>query len=234
MTSLDCFWRHIEVGEHWYWRYEAHTGHGHYRGKRPGRRIWAYFFGGAGDGKVWNACEAPGCIRPDHLRCGSNGDMVASKLRGAPLEEATFWERVNKNGPVPAHQPELGNCWLWPSTRYGHCRTARGVERAHRYAYRLAFGEIPVGLVVLHKCDNPPCVRPEHLTAGTQQENIADARAKGRFRAPARGQPLTAAHRLALSRAQAGQRKSPESRKKAWATRRARYGPSGNRAPVEE
>jgi predicted DNA-binding protein (UPF0251 family) len=59
------------------------------------------------------------------------------------------------------------------------------IEKAHRVAWELAYGPIPEGMCVLHRCDRTTCVRPEHLFLGTQQDNIADMNAKGRHRVQA-------------------------------------------------
>lgn len=76
---------------------------------------------------------------------------------------------------------EPNGCIIWKGTRIGangHGIIAR--KLAHRLAYEYAFGSIPDGLYVLHKCDNPPCVNPEHLFAGTQKDNMYDMIAKKR------------------------------------------------------
>lgn len=99
-----------------------------------------------------------------------------------------FWSKVDKSGPVPAHSPELGPCWVWTASLnrkgYGqiHYRAADAPKRpaaAHRISWMLAHGGMPA-LCVLHKCDNPRCVRPDHLFVGTVAENNEDMRAKGR------------------------------------------------------
>ena len=58
-----------------------------------------------------------------------------------------------------------------------------GCGLVHRQAYREAFGEIPEGMMVLHKCDNPACANPEHLFLGNNASNMADMKNKGRGRA---------------------------------------------------
>lgn len=102
-----------------------------------------------------------------------------------------MWRRVDKDGPVPSHRPELGPCWLWTGATthngYGHLRIFEQMYMAHRLTFMLENGFLSESLLVLHDCDNPPCVRPGHLFAGTQQDNIDDAARKGRL---ARGEAL--------------------------------------------
>lgn len=91
-----------------------------------------------------------------------------------------FKERFEK------HFNKVSNsCWLWTSGKtkfgYGTLRNNLGKqERAHRIAYALYVGEIPDGLLVLHKCDVPACVNPEHLFLGTYKDNSVDMINKGR------------------------------------------------------
>ena len=95
-----------------------------------------------------------------------------------------FWSKVNKDGPVPSHVPSLGTCWVWTAGRYrsGYGSIlANGKPRyAHRVSWEINVGPIPEGLHILHRCDTPPCVRPDHLFAGTVRENALDMVSKGR------------------------------------------------------
>lgn len=78
------------------------------------------------------------------------------------------------------------DCWLWTGGKshgYGLFHPAKGESiRAHRFAYELTHGSITDELFCLHRCDNPPCVRPDHLFLGTHEENVADMMSKGRGR----------------------------------------------------
>lgn len=90
--------------------------------------------------------------------------------------EERFWAKVNKTD----------GCWLWTASAwrgYGIFWADGRRWKAPRYSWALVNGPIPSGLMVCHRCDNPPCVRPSHLFIGTMSDNIRDAYAKGRHSA---------------------------------------------------
>lgn len=77
-----------------------------------------------------------------------------------------------------------GECWLWTrgatAAGYGHFKISGIYLYAHRASYEARVGLIPDGLFVLHSCDTPACVNPDHLRVGTAQENVQDRIDRGR------------------------------------------------------
>lgn len=107
--------------------------------------------------------------------------------KNIPITER-FWTKVNKDGPIPQHCPELGNCWLWTGFIYptGHGQfhmSSMGRDvRAQRAAWLLFVGELETHEYVCHRCHNPACVRLEHLYKGTHQTNMRDKIATKAYR----------------------------------------------------
>ena len=106
-----------------------------------------------------------------------------------------------KRGPKPGYSKFVGmdrvhgkytvsesGCWVWNRKRnewgYGVLGIANRSTLAHRFVWTEVHGSIPEGYGVLHRCDNPACINPEHLFLGTPADNNADMKAKGRNRQP--------------------------------------------------
>lgn len=78
------------------------------------------------------------------------------------------------------------SCWIWMGVTghygYGSLWFEGKTRWAHRVSFHIFKEPIPKGLLVMHSCDNPWCVNPNHLFSGTQKDNIQDALKKGRFK----------------------------------------------------
>lgn len=122
-----------------------------------------------------------------------------------PIEpfEKRFWALVSKSD----------GCWLWMGRRqsgrwdYGNVIFNGRHAPAHRVAWILTYGEIPTGRLICHKCDNPPCVRPDHLFLGTPKSNMDDMVMKNRHKIAGCASPkLTeSAVRIIRQRREAGE-----------------------------
>jgi hypothetical protein len=124
-------------------------------------------------------------------------------------EQSLFWSHVRFSP----------GCWTWTGAKlwsgYGAVKVNGRTYRAHRVSWELTRpSPIPRGIYVCHVCDNPPCVRPDHLFLGNQRDNIRDASAKGRMEhGPEHRARLSQAIREAYER-------DPEYRQKISAARR--------------
>jgi len=117
--------------------------------------------------QIIQSCGERLCVNPDHL-----------SLRKRYMDkDERFWSKVDKTG----------ECWVWTGYkpegygRFSYCENAvRTNIPAHRYSWELHSGKIPEGMFVCHQCDNPPCIRPEHLFLGSNIDNIVDSIEKKR------------------------------------------------------
>lgn len=97
------------------------------------------------------------------------------------MNAAEFWGKVDTSAGPDA-------CWPWMGhsldDEYGRLKHDGRTIAAHRLAYILSKGDIPVGMIICHACDNMPCCNPNHLFAGTHADNANDFFAKGKRRVP--------------------------------------------------
>jgi hypothetical protein len=112
---------------------------------------------------------------------------------------------VRGHKPIPIelriekYTHKTDTCWLWTGSKlggYANLGSCGITFRVHRYVWEKANGPIPSGLLVLHKCDNPACIRLEYLYLGTDQDNTNDKYSKGR----ANSSHLTRADVIAIKR----------------------------------
>jgi hypothetical protein len=121
-------------------------------------------------------CECGNSLTVSSNRLTRSITRSCGCLRRLPVAPR-FWAKVQKRG--------VDDCWVWTGNLtekngYGRLRVSGQMVCAHRVSWELHNGLIPEGLLVLHKCDNPPCCNPAHLFLGTHKDNSMDAIAKSR------------------------------------------------------
>lgn len=138
--------------------------------------------------RLFNRGQGKFCSR----LCSSQHGALARREQAAKLRASGDLQRdafVRLEGRI---EPDLNSgCWLWSGSAnhqgYGLISVANQMRSTHRFAYEVANGSIPTGMMVCHRCDTPACVKPAHLFLGTAQNNTDDRMAKGRHN-PARGE----------------------------------------------
>lgn len=115
--------------------------------------------------------------------------FLSAIMKLTEKDKARFWKLVNKFGSVQKHTPNLGRCWEWIGSKggptkyhqYGSFWANGKLNKASRVSFYITFGKFKEHLFVLHKCDNPGCVRPSHLELGDQKKNMQDCLKRGRI-----------------------------------------------------
>lgn len=121
--------------------------------------------------------------------CGDCGRKAKNESRhrtlGAPSLRRALANKPLEERFLSSFQKSETGCWIWIGAAmgpmgYGQISTKRKTLPAHRVSWTIFRGEIPKGLFVLHKCDVPKCVNPDHLFLGTPKDNMADMVKKNR------------------------------------------------------
>ena len=106
--------------------------------------------------KIKRLCSNGKCINPNHM------------LPSTSIDKFFLWVNYSASN----------GCWEWTGSKdgggYGMAFVDGVMVKSHRYSWEYYFGSIPSGLWVLHKCDNPACINPEHLFLGTNGDNMKD------------------------------------------------------------
>lgn len=144
-------------------------------------------------------CPVPNCDSPVYAKGFCRPHYKCFNRIGKPVpDRITIHGPIEKKFAIRSKGRNDRGCWLWAGTKdmdgYGSIRHGDKMKRAHRLSWELHKGPIPAGAHVLHKCNNPACVNPSHLSIGDHLANMQDRKSNGKpWHSATRNQKLSRA-----------------------------------------
>ncbi len=130
-------------------------------------------------------CSAPDCESDVYAKGFCRPHYKCFNRIGRPIpDRVTIHGSIEKKFAIKSKGRNESGCWIWGGglnkNGYGSLRDGVKMKGAHRVSWEIHFGQIPEGLSVLHKCNNPACVNPVHLKLGDHTENMDDRKNNGK------------------------------------------------------